>query len=102
MDKLASRLAGLPLVIAGPILRRVTVRARFWIEAGLASCCGFLGVLTLFLRDWIEALTGFNPDRHDGSLEWMIVAGLLLVCVLLAFAARIEWRRSRPAATAAT
>jgi hypothetical protein len=39
-----------------------SVRMRFWVEAGLAALCGFLGILTLFTRDWIEALTGFDPD----------------------------------------
>jgi hypothetical protein len=74
-----------------------TVRARFWVEVGLASLCGFLAVLTLFWRDWIEALTGFDPDHHNGSFEWMIVAGLFLVCVAVSFVARAEWRRPRPA-----
>jgi DMSO/TMAO reductase YedYZ heme-binding membrane subunit len=74
-----------------------TVRARFWLEAGLASVCGFLAVLTLFWRDWIEALTGFSPDHHNGSFEWLIVAGLFVVCVLVGLAARAEWRRLRPA-----
>jgi hypothetical protein len=77
-----------------------TIRARFWIEAGLASLCGFLAILTLFQHDWIEALTGFDPDRHDGSFEWIIVAGLLLVCALFAFAARVEWHRPRLAVAA--
>jgi len=75
---------------------RSTVRARFWLEAGLASLCGFL-VLTLFWRDWIEATTGFGPDHHNGSVEWLIVAGPLAVCVLVGLAARSEWRRSRAA-----
>ena len=73
------------------------VRVRFWVEIGLASLCGFLTVLTLFWRDWIEALTGFDPDHHNGSFEWMIVAGLFLVCVLVSFAARAEWHRPRTA-----
>ena len=79
-----------------------TVRARFWLEATIASLCGFLAVLTLFWRDWIEALTGFDPDHHNGSFEWLIVAGLFAVCVLLGAAARGEWRRSRPAVAAGT
>jgi hypothetical protein len=56
----------------------------------------------LFWRDWIEALTGFSPDHHNGSFEWMIVAGLFLVCVLVSFAARAEWRRPKPAVVAGT
>ncbi len=70
-----------------------TVRMRFWIEAGLAALSGLLGVLTLFTRDWIEALTGFDPDKHNGSFEWAIVAAPLLVCLLLSIAARADWRR---------
>jgi DMSO/TMAO reductase YedYZ heme-binding membrane subunit len=76
---------------------RSTVRIRFWLEAGLASLCGFLAVLTGFWRDWVEAITGFSPDRHSGSLEWAIVAVLLLACVLAGQAARSEWRRPRAA-----
>jgi DMSO/TMAO reductase YedYZ heme-binding membrane subunit len=74
-----------------------TVRARFWLEAGLVSLCGFLAVLTVFWRDWIEALTGFDPDHHNGSFEWAIVAGLLLVSVLAGIVARGEWHRPRAA-----
>jgi hypothetical protein len=75
-------------------------RTLFWIEAALASLSGFLAVLTIVSRDWIEALTGYDPDQHDGSVEWMMVAGLALLCLLLWLAARAEWRRSR-ATTAA-
>jgi hypothetical protein len=75
-----------------------SVRVRFWVEAGLAALCGFLAILTLFSRDWIEALTGFDPDNHDGSFEWGIVAALFLVCILFSIAARADWRRlSSPA-----
>lgn len=71
------------------------IRARFWIEVALASLCGFLAVLTLIWRDWIEALTGFDPDRHSGSFEWIIVVGFVLAGVLVSFAARAEWRAIR-------
>jgi len=62
---------------------------------------GFLAVVTLFWRDWIEALTGFDPDHHNGSFEWIIIGGLSVVCILVSFAARAEWRRQRPAAVVA-
>ncbi len=70
------------------------VRLRFWVETGLAVLTGSLAILTLFWRDWIEALTGFDPDHHNGSVEWAIVAGLAIVCIVVAVAARAEWRRT--------
>jgi len=53
------------------------VQVRFWLEAGLGLLCGFLAVLTVFWRAWIEALTGVDPDHHNGVFEWAIVGGLL-------------------------
>ena len=35
-------------------------------------CCG-LAVLTILWPDWIEALAGYHPDQHDGTVEWLIV-----------------------------
>jgi hypothetical protein len=34
-------------------------------------------VLSIFWPDWIEALTGYDPDQHDGTVEWLIVIALL-------------------------
>jgi len=76
------------------------VRVRLWLEIVLAVACGILMVLTLSVPAWIEALTGFDPDHGDGSREWMVVAGLALVCISLGFAAHSEWRRSRSSAVA--
>ena len=76
-------------------MKSQTIRTRFWLEACLAGLCGFLGLLTVFSRDWIEAITGFDPDQHSGSLEWIVVAGLLVLSLALSVAARVEWRRPR-------
>lgn len=46
-------------------------RTLFWIEAALAGVAGFLTVLTLFTREWIEAVFSVDPDGGDGSLEWL-------------------------------
>ena len=70
-----------------------TARARFRLEVGLASLCGFLAVLTLFSPDWIEGLTGIHADHHDGALEGAVVVALFVVCVVASFVARTERRR---------
>ena len=73
------------------------VRTLFWIEASLAGFCGALAVLTIFWQDWIEALTGYDPDQHDGSVEWLVVVGLFAACACLSIAARAQWWRLQPA-----
>lgn len=43
----------------------------------IALFCGVLAVLTIFWPDWIEALIGYDPDQHDGTVEGLIVIALL-------------------------
>jgi hypothetical protein len=64
----------------------------FRIEVTLAAATGLLGVVTVVWPDWIEVTTGWDPDQHRGSLEWAIVAVLLLVSILLALLARRDLR----------
>jgi len=68
-------------------------RIRAWIETLVATLAGGLGILTAFWHDWIEGLTGWDPDHHNGSFEWLIVFALLAAAVLAGFLARREWRR---------
>lgn len=63
------------------------------IETALAGITAALTLLTLVTREWIEALTGWDPDHGNGSLEWAIVAALLVVCVALSVRARADWRK---------
>jgi hypothetical protein len=72
-------------------------RTRFWLESALASLCGLLALVTVLRRDWIEAVTGFDPDRHSGALELASVVVLLVLFVVMTRAARLEWRRLRAA-----
>ena len=72
--------------------------ASFWIELALAAASGMLGLLTLAWRGWIEGVFGWDPDHHNGSLEWLLVAALLLVAVALGELARRGWRRNRAVA----
>jgi hypothetical protein len=62
------------------------------LEAAVAAVAGLLGVLTIFWHDWIEALTGWDPDHHNGSFEWLIVVALLAVAAAMGLMARHHWR----------
>src|SRR5215467_13455829 len=74
----------------GRHLRHSRVRVR--LEMAVALSAGVLGILTIFWHDWIEALTGQDPDQHNGSAEWLVVAGLLAVAVTAGLTARRHWR----------
>jgi hypothetical protein len=65
----------------------------FRIEVSVAVLTGALGVLTLFWRDWIEALTGWSPDHHSGSAEFGLISVLLITSVSCAAGARWTHRR---------
>lgn len=68
------------------------LRVRVWVEMAAALSAGVLGILTIFWRDWIELVTGWDPDRQNGSVEWILVLGLAAVAVAVGFAARRHWR----------
>jgi hypothetical protein len=68
-------------------------KVRIRLETAIASLAGALGVLTIFWHDWIEGLTGWDPDHHNGTFEWLIVAGLLVVAAVVGIIARRDWRR---------
>jgi hypothetical protein len=69
------------------------LRIRFWVEVALAVVAGGLGVLTLVTREWIELLSGVDPDKGSGALEWAIVIALFVASAALALIA--VWDRKR-------
>ena len=71
-------------------MRRSRVRAQ--LEALAALCAGVLGILTIFWHDWIEALTGWDPDQHNGSAEWTVIVALLGASVAMGLVARRHWK----------
>jgi len=73
-----------------------TVRWRFWIEFALASTSAVMLVLTVSWNDWIEMIFGVDPDHHQGSLEWLLVAALVGSTLVFSNLARCEWRRPLP------
>jgi hypothetical protein len=68
---------------------RTRLKTRLTIEGllGLASLA--LAVLTVVNKEWIEELTGLEPDAGSGALEWGIVIAFGLAAVLLG---RMAWR----------
>ena len=69
------------------------LRRRFRIEVVLAGVSAALLALTLVLPDWIEALTGLDPDGGSGALEWIIAGTMFAVAVASALLARRDHRQ---------
>jgi hypothetical protein len=77
---------------------KAELRFRFWVFVVLSGLSAFLGLLTLASREWIEALTGVDPDHHNGSFEWLIVVVLVVAACGFGLTARSEWHRATVAA----
>jgi len=71
------------------------VRIRFWLQVTLSAAALLLMVVTLISPEWIEFLTGWDPDHGNGGFEWVVVAVLGLVAIGLGVSSRAEWRRLR-------
>ena len=67
-------------------------KLRVRVETAVTVCAAGLGILTIFWHDWIEALTGWDPDQHNGRAEWIVVVVLLVVAVAMGLAARRHWK----------
>jgi hypothetical protein len=72
----------------------------FWIETIVGTLALLLALVTPVFPDWIEAISGWDPDQHDGTVETWIVIGLFAVTVVTFALAFVEWRRA-PASTSA-
>lgn len=74
----------------GKVVKPSKVRISF--ETAIALFAGILGILTVFWHDWIEGLSGLDPDQHSGAFEWLIVVVLLGTAAALGGVARRDWR----------
>ena len=63
------------------------------LQVGFAVLFAATALLTLVQPDWLEAVFGVDPDRHNGSLEWIVVATLAVAAVTCAGLARRQWHR---------
>jgi hypothetical protein len=69
------------------------LRRRLRIEVALAVISAAMCVLTLVFPEWIEALTGLEPDAGSGALEWIIAGVFLVGAVVATVLARHDYRR---------
>ena len=72
-------------------MTRRDLPTRYWFEVVAAAIGAVLFVLTLVTREWIEILTGWDPDGGSGALELAIAVGLLAVAAISAVAARRDY-----------
>jgi len=70
---------------------------RIFAESTLAMVAAALAVVTAINAEWIEWLTGLDPDGGSGALEWGIVVVVSLVAVVAGALARRDLRRWRAA-----
>jgi hypothetical protein len=76
--------------------RRTWLLVLFWAEVLLAAAAAVLAVATAIRPDWIEELTGLDPDAGSGSAEWAVTLALALAAVALAVGARFTRSALRP------
>ncbi|MGH8894250.1 MAG: hypothetical protein ACRDWY_13255 [Actinomycetes bacterium] len=69
------------------------LRTRYWVEVCLAVVAAVLAVITAIVPDWIERLTGAQPDSGAGELEWLLAIIPAVIAVFLGVLARRDWRR---------
>jgi hypothetical protein len=69
------------------------VRRRFWLELTTGALGGFLFLLTLITREWIELIFRVDPDQGSGAAEWAIALTLLAIAALSFALAHREWKR---------
>jgi len=70
---------------------------RILAESTLAMVAAALAVVTAINAEWIEWLTGLDPDGGSGALEWGIVVVVSLGAVVAGALARRDLRRWRAA-----
>jgi hypothetical protein len=77
--------------------RRTWLVVLFWAEVVLAAASAVLAVATAIHPDWIESLTGLDPDGGSGSAEWVVTLLLAVAAVALAVGARFTRSALYPA-----
>lgn len=73
------------------------LRMRFWFECALVLVSLSALVLTLISNNWIETLTGLDPDSGGGTAEWVVVVALMAVTISAFGMAGVELKRATAA-----
>jgi hypothetical protein len=73
------------------------LKVRLTVEAVLGLVSLGLAILTAVNAEWIEALTGLEPDAGSGALEWAITVAFGLAAIVLGTLAVRDGRRLRRA-----
>jgi uncharacterized membrane protein len=68
---------------------------RLAVQLILTVLSAVLFLATLVWPEWIEALSGVEPDQGSGALELAIAAVLAFVAVAFGLLAGTEWKRVR-------
>lgn len=68
-------------------------RRRFRLEVLAAAAASVLALLTVIWAEWIELLTGLDPDRGSGELEWLITGAFALIAITCSLLAQRDHRR---------
>jgi hypothetical protein len=71
------------------------MRARVWTEGALAIATAVLAAATAISAEWIEWVTGLDPDGGSGALERGLVVALAAGAVALGVTAGRDFRRWR-------
>jgi hypothetical protein len=69
------------------------LQRRVRVEVALMGVSFILFGLTVVFPEWIEALTGFEPDGGSGALEFVISGAFLVAAIAFGVLARRDYRR---------
>ena len=61
------------------------------LETALAVFFAFLMIVTLSYPNWIESLTGFEPDASSGDAEWGSVVFFGVLALVVSLLARRDY-----------
>jgi hypothetical protein len=59
------------------------IRIRLWAQSVSAAVSLAVAALTALVPDWLEAVTGVDPDQRGGAVEWAVAAGFATAAALL-------------------